>query len=66
MLGVLSAKSAVGIALLQAMQTLPESWYGGMEQVLKTMLHPTHNARLRALDVAIERINGRCFPNGSR
>ncbi len=40
--------------------------YGGMEEVLKIMLHPTYGARLQALNVAIDRINGRALPVGSR
>jgi F-box domain len=40
--------------------------YGGMEEVLKIMLCATYSARLQALNVAIDRINGRTLPVGSR
>jgi hypothetical protein len=40
--------------------------YGGMEEVLKIMVIPTYSARLQALNVAIDRINGRSLPVGSR
>ena len=40
--------------------------YGGMEEVLKIMLYPTYGARLQALYVTIDRINGRPLPIGSR
>ena len=36
--------------------------YGGMEEVLKIMLHPSYGARLQALNMAIDRINGRLLP----
>jgi F-box domain len=40
--------------------------YGGMEEVLKVMLQPTYGARLQALNRALDRINGRPLPVGSR
>ncbi|KAF7503382.1 hypothetical protein GJ744_003904 [Endocarpon pusillum] len=40
--------------------------YGGMEEVLRVMSHPTYATRLQALNLAIDRINGRPLPVGSR
>jgi F-box domain len=40
--------------------------YGGMEEVLRIMLHPTYGARLQALNLTIDRINSRSLPVGSR
>lgn len=40
--------------------------YGGMEEVLKIMSHPTYGARLQALNSAIDLINGPALPVGSR
>lgn len=40
--------------------------YGGMEEVLKIMLHPTYGARLQALNATIDRINGHPLQIGSK